>query len=118
MPSTTEQRRTRGLPKLKASGRAPRASETQGDGPQRAPRYRWVITKDHIGDGSDVGVEGPRGLNRNLRANRAHFVIKDDDGETYYEGDIYGEYSGFEPLDDFGTPNAGASAIFYGGKQL
>jgi hypothetical protein len=116
-PFTPEQRRTRGLPKLKASGRAPRASEAQGGGPRLA-RYRWVITKDYIGDGENVGVEGPRDADSKLRTNRAHFVIKDDDGETYYEGDIYGKYDGFEPLDDFGTPNDGATTIFYGGKQL
>jgi hypothetical protein len=44
--------------------------------------------------------------------------MKDDDGITYYEGEIYGDYDGFEPLDDFGTPNAGAVSIWYKGEML
>lgn len=78
--------------------------------------YRWKITKDYIGN--SVGVEGPRDLDPSIKENRAHFVMKDCDGETYYEGEIYGDYSGFEPLDDFGQPNAGCSDIFYEGKSL
>lgn len=42
------------------------------------------------------------------------FRIYDDDGTLYYEGVILGDYSGFEPLDDFGRPNAGAVDIAYG----
>ena len=82
--------------------------------------YHWIITKDHVGEGQDKGIQCLRGATweNAPKGNRAHFVIKDDDGETYYEGEIYGDYSGFEPLDDFGTPNAGASAIFYKGKML
>lgn len=86
-------------------------------GNNKAP-YRWKITKDHICDGDDAGVEGPHNLDPEIKHNRAHFVMKDDDGETYYEGEIYGDYDGFEPLDDFGTPNAGATRIFYKGKEL
>jgi hypothetical protein len=79
--------------------------------------YRWKITKDHL-DGSDAGVQGPRGLDPKTTANRAHFVMKDDDGVAYYEGDIYGDFDGFEPLDDFGMPNAGCTSIWYNGEQL
>lgn len=84
--------------------------------------YRWIITKDRIakrcGGKSAKGVEGPSNLDENIKSNRSHFVLKDDDGITYYEGDIYGEYTGFEPLDDFGEPYAGCTMIFYGGEQL
>lgn len=87
------------------------------DGPTTA-KYRWVITKDRIDGGASKGTEGPSNMDRAIKSNRAHFVIKDDDGNTYYEGDIYGEFDGFEPLSDYGTPNAGASAIFYNGEVL
>ena len=84
---------------------------------EHAP-YRWVITKDHLDSPGDKGVTGPSNLDPSLKSNRAHFVMKDDDGITYYEGEIYGDYDGFEPLDDFGMPNAGATSIWYGGKPL
>jgi|TARA_R100001530_G_scaffold110783_3_gene78010 hypothetical protein len=35
----------------------------------------------------------------------------DDDGVLYYAGLIWGDYDGFEPLDDFGMPNAGCTEI-------
>ena len=79
--------------------------------------YRWKITKDHIGSGA-AGTEGPSDLDPTITNNREHFVMKDGDGEVYYEGDIYGEFDGFEPLDDFGMPNAGCEAIFYKGEML
>jgi hypothetical protein len=40
--------------------------------------------------------------------------MMDDDGNIYYGGLIQGaDYQGFEPLDDFGAPNAGATEIHY-----
>jgi hypothetical protein len=86
--------------------------------PSPPSTYRWVITKDYISEGEDKGVQGPRDADPNLKTNRSHFVMKDDDGEVYYEGDIYGEYDGFEPLNDFGMPNAGATSIWYKGEML
>jgi len=44
--------------------------------------------------------------------------ITPDDGELYYEGTLFGRYGGFEPLDDFGTPNAGCTMIKINGKWL
>lgn len=47
------------------------------------------------------------------------FKIYDDDNEIYYTGvrtgeaEEFGSEDGFEPLDDFGTPNAGATEIRY-----
>jgi hypothetical protein len=35
----------------------------------------------------------------------------DGDGELYYSGTIWGDFDGFEPLDDFGTPSAGCIEI-------
>jgi hypothetical protein len=37
----------------------------------------------------------------------------DDDNILYYEGRILGNYRGFEPLDDYGMPNAGCTKIKY-----
>lgn len=41
------------------------------------------------------------------------FKMLDDDGNLYYVGWIAGEYDLTEPLDDFGTPNAGAVYLEY-----
>ena len=41
------------------------------------------------------------------------FQMFDDDMNLYYEGKIVGDYTGFEPLDDFGIPNAGCTSIWY-----
>lgn len=89
------------------------------------PTYRWVIERDYLveaeedydGEGS-VGIQGPRGCDRNLETNPKRFVMKDDDNTVYYSGTIYGEYDGTEPLDDFGTPNAGCTSIWYNGERL
>lgn len=56
-----------------------------------------------------------------LRANGAtvrRFKMYDDDGELYYTGrlisdDVYDDAG--RPLDDYGTPNAGAVSIRYAG---
>jgi hypothetical protein len=89
--------------------------------------YAWTITKDHIADFSK-----PRGTNSNAEGmvvnvgnakfthneilsmtDKEYFQMTDDDDELYYEGYIIGDYDGFEPLDDFGQPNAGATTIKY-----
>jgi len=80
--------------------------------------YRWVITKDRITNGEEKGVDGPRNCNPDLKTNRATFSLWDDDGECYYEGLIFGDYEGFEPLDDFGMPNAGCTDIKIDGESL
>jgi hypothetical protein len=82
-------------------------------------RYLWIIDRDHlsgIGEYSYEGMTGPTyrrpGLDAQLRRGEGEkFVMRDDDGELYYSGRIVGEYTGFEPLDDFGTPSAGATTI-------
>lgn len=73
--------------------------------------YNWKITQDHL-DGEDVGVEGPKNF-KTHSDNRADFQMFDDDGVLYYSGTIWGDYDGFEPLDDFGMPNAGCTEIRY-----
>tara|TARA_A100000164_G_C21513225_1_gene587979 strand:- start:131 stop:403 length:273 start_codon:yes stop_codon:yes gene_type:complete len=88
--------------------------------------YRWIITKDLIADPnypegtSDNArcMEGPRGADTSLVSNKTFFALYDDDGERYYEGFLYGDFDGFEPLDDFGGPNAGCTAVWINGAWL
>ena len=90
-------------------------------------KYYWKITKDRItteedikeyGDKSAVGKCGPYGCDVSLKANPSRFSMYDDDDECYYEGMIYGDYDGLEPLDDFGMPNAGCTYIKINGKVV
>ncbi len=80
--------------------------------------YRWIITKDRIEDGRAVGTVGPRDANDNVTSNPTRFSMWDDDDICYYEGMLYGNFDGFEPLDDFGTPNAGCANIKIDGRYL
>ena len=79
--------------------------------------YRWVITKDLIDTGAE-DTEGPSDLDPTIMDNPGKFAMYDGDGECYYEGMIYGDYSGFEPLDDFGMFNAGCTEIKIDGVTL
>ncbi len=84
--------------------------------------YRWTITKDHMAGGpcnfeSRVGTTGPR-HGRVTKSNPSRWSAYDDDGECYYEGMIYGDYSGFEPLDDFAMPDSGCTEIRINGERL
>jgi hypothetical protein len=80
--------------------------------------YRWKITKDRIDNGESVGIEGPRNLDSKVKDNPTRFSLYDDDKNCYYEGMLYGDYSGFEPLDDFGMPNAGCTLVKVDGGWL
>jgi hypothetical protein len=83
-------------------------------------RYNWVITKDHIGLGGDKGIIGPRSATKTLEQIKKegdYFQMVTCDGELYYDGYICGDYEGFEPLDDFGMPNAGCTDIRYRNKE-
>jgi len=85
----------------------------------------FVITKDHIGNVSAVGIVGPRSaLNavecdvaeKTIKTKGQRFKMYDDDGELYYEGYFLShseESDEFEPLTCFGAPNAGATEIRY-----
>jgi len=80
--------------------------------------YYWEITKDLISDGIDaVGVSNG---DKNLKdtTNGKDFSMYDDDDECYYMGSIYGNYEGFEPLDDFGMPNSGCTMIKIDGQLI
>jgi hypothetical protein len=95
----------------------------------RHANYGWLITEDHLAEpgapsGTNqnaVGVIGPRDIDpaieARLKAGEGDvFQMLDSDGELYYAGiAILDETScdGFEPLTDYGSPNAGASDIRY-----
>lgn len=104
--------------------------------------YAWVITRDYICDSLDidskkgcsgqcglphpacaVGVTGPSTATEEqtdkARQNGEMFRMYDDDGILYYVGKIWIDPNSkdneveFGPLEDFGTPNAGATEIRY-----
>ena len=82
----------------------------------------WIITKDlfDTDQGTEVGVFGPRGVSEtavaSLKAGDGFkFRMLDDDGEVYYHG-LSSEADIFDPLDDFGMPNAGCTDIQYRGR--
>jgi hypothetical protein len=93
--------------------------------------YRWVITKDHISEpdeNSAVGVQGPFDSDENLKSNPQRFSLYDDDNECYAEGMLYSTDDAydrhypadidFSPLDDYGAPNWGCTAIKHGDKFI
>jgi hypothetical protein len=113
-----------------------KALARQIDGPP-AGDYAWIIDRDHLdedqpmdGIGSDVFMSGPSEapahLMAKLNAGEGYvFKIYDDDEVLYYTGRLVfdPEEDGLPsneatagPLDDFGTPNAGATEVRYPGK--
>jgi len=82
-------------------------------------KYAWIIDVSHIDfeNSKDfTPITGPSDITPEQEAHLIFatgqkFKMYDDDGELYYSGRIIGNYSGFEPLDDFGTPNAGCTEI-------
>jgi hypothetical protein len=80
--------------------------------------YGWYIYESFIESGSfekpkAIQVFGPSGISdeneQKLRDGQGdEFELYDDDKNLYYKGRIIGDYTGLEPCDDFGTPNAGA----------
>jgi hypothetical protein len=84
--------------------------------------YAWIIDRDLAeepdSEYSATGVTGPRDASpeRITLLNEGvgdKFKMYDDDNYLIYEGRIIGDYTGFEPLDDYGTPNYGCTAIKY-----
>ena len=80
------------------------------DKKQSMSSYNWVITHDFVEDGLEIGLSGPSNKLRHTD-NETAFRMFDDDGKLYYAGTIWGDYDGFEPLDDFGMPSAGCTEI-------
>jgi hypothetical protein len=89
--------------------------------------YAWVITRDHLesktAEPGAALVSGPSGAAdeqiSSAMATGYPFIIKNDDGETYYSGYCwtadpeFGDEDLFGPLNDYGMPNAGATDILY-----
>lgn len=78
----------------------------------------WVVDKDLISGGRDAGVCS---VNFNDQVPLTHkFALFDDDGNRYYEGRTNYDKGpdAFAPLDDWGEPNAGCTAIEIDGKIL
>ena len=65
--------------------------------------YRWEITKDYCAADGDVGVAYGKGYAESGQ-NEAVFVMYDAAGNPCLEGVIIGDYTGDEPLEDFGRP--------------
>lgn len=91
--------------------------------------YGWLIYESYIEDGVDTGdptaveVVGPSGISdendQKLRAGQGiEFELYDDDRNLYYKGRIVGVYDGLEPLDDYGTPNAGCVHVKLSGEWV
>lgn len=87
--------------------------------------YAWTVNYDHL-DHKRVCVIGPHNsteaqceilLHPRTNSDKlTRFKIYDDDGELYYSGYFLGDSfdeDAFGPLDDYGTPNAGATEIRY-----
>ena len=87
--------------------------------------YGWIITVDKVFDPEfdkydDKGTAGPRNIpdaiyKRLKKGEGQAFKMYDDDGNHYYSGRYIGpdDETMFAPLNDFGTPNAGAVRIDY-----
>lgn len=80
-------------------------------GPGSGPTT-WVITKDHgvCNDCKNASAEEHANLIKT--GFTEPFQLLDDDGEIYYSG-LAKPQADFDPLDDFGTPNAGCTEIQY-----
>ncbi|MEM7406178.1 MAG: hypothetical protein AAF458_12840 [Pseudomonadota bacterium] len=82
-------------------------------------KYTWIVTKDELdGNVSEaVGKIGPPGEQHRFRFDRVitggkEFRLLTDDGQVKYSGFILGEFSGQEPLDEYGR-HFGCTSIQY-----
>ncbi len=83
----------------------------------------FIITADYISEGkyNRTDTIGPRGADDATvklltDGEGERFRLLDDDGEVYYLGRFIGSpevEDEFQPLDLFGTPDAGCTAIQY-----
>ena len=77
----------------------------------------WLITKDNLADPEDKAGTNSNAVglgSSNYRKDVLlpyRFRMLDDDGAVYYEG--FCSRESFQPLDDFGMPNAGCTMIEY-----
>ncbi len=92
----------------------------------KTSKYTWIVSQGAIvGDSSGmVGMVGPKGAKNHARFDRViqsgrHFRMLHPDGQMRYSGYILGEFTGFEPLDEYGAEK-GCVAIEYerGGEWI
>lgn len=78
----------------------------------KGAKLNWVITKDHdvVNDCKNATPEQIERLK--IAGYTEPFKMFDDDGILYYSG-LTKKDADFDPLDDFGTPNAGCTEIQY-----
>lgn len=81
----------------------------------KGAQLTWVITKDEgvVNDCENATAEQKEKLVTFGYTEK--FKMYDDDGELYYSG-LAKLNADFDPLDDFGTPNAGCTEIRYYNK--
>lgn len=80
-------------------------------------KYGWIITRSCLEE-EDVQVVGPHNISdeivHQLQAGEGEeFHILDGDLELCYVGRIYGDYDGFEPVDDYAADNDGCTTMLY-----
>ncbi len=75
-------------------------------------KYTWIITEDDVqGDVSGAFAKiGPSGSKDRMSLGQViqsgeHFRLLGDDREVRFTGYIHGQYSGPEPLNDYGRAN-------------
>lgn len=75
---------------------------------------KWKIVADLVSNGADDNVMS---INGKPEGETVSFKMLDDDNNLYYLGVAekgpHDSEEGFEPLDDFGKPNAGCTSIEY-----
>tara|TARA_R110000796_G_C14428002_1_gene420759 strand:+ start:160 stop:396 length:237 start_codon:yes stop_codon:yes gene_type:complete len=76
--------------------------------------YYWIITHDII----EENLVGISHGDKTITDNKAEFELFDGGGELYAKGFIFGEYDGFEPLDDYGMPALGCTEIKINGEVM
>jgi len=75
------------------------------------PKYAWCITHNHLKD-EDCEIIGPeKAPARLLSMVGKRFKLYDEEGELYFSGSLHGQYTGHEPIDDFGQPQYGCTEI-------
>ena len=75
-------------------------------------KYTWVITQEDtpLDVSAAFAKIGPSGVTGRMSLgqviqNGEHFRLLSNDGKVKYSGYIHGQYSGREPLDDYGNIN-------------
>lgn len=89
---------------------------------ETAPEYTWVITENNPASEDvtrDIATVGPSGASKRASLSTVihqgqRFSLLNPVGKTLYHGYIYGDFSGREPLADFGWQNGCTKIEFEG----